>query len=305
MSTLTRQLERHRDMLPVWAEQKEAVQIVVQRSEKELLVRSEKLEHVMAERERIRKSCEHEHSLLETALRAEQDKALSTSSLMKLELDKSLELERETTQVLCEEEVKNKAMRSSLNQTMGQLESLQGEAQEFALEHQDEMIGKMLFSDTSAAGDLLRAAGPQGAATPPRGAGGAQEYMQKQEVDRWLSDIENLSKEKENVANEIQSAKAQLLRLQGDLDRQHGHNLRYEGFAKTVASGGWRYCSDPAMRKEAASLVAAAAKSRNTAAGRGVAEATDAARGVQPALWKIWGPPQDDLFGHRQAAGTA
>jgi len=256
VSTLARQLERYRDMLPAYAEQQRVVQTLRLRSERERQSLAGELGRLMAEREVMVKDCERKADCLAQGLAHEKEKASQSADKVKLELAKSIALEQETTSVLTDEEVKNKALRATLDQTMEQLNTLRTEVLQYQAEAEEVKQGRTMNC------------GEQ-----------APELMQA------LRRMDGIQSERQQVSNEMTVARAELLRIQDELNDQRGHSQRLEDFVRRISTGG-RYVLDPMRKKEAASILHAAAQLRPHASGAGAARAAVARADAESAVEK-------------------
>eukprot|EP00927_Polykrikos_kofoidii_P043548 TRINITY_DN37620_c0_g1_i1.p1 TRINITY_DN37620_c0_g1~~TRINITY_DN37620_c0_g1_i1.p1 ORF type:complete len:942 (+),score=130.99 TRINITY_DN37620_c0_g1_i1:108-2933(+) len=292
LSTFARQLERYRDILPVLVEQRDVVQIVVARSEKVLLTKGFELERAQAERQRVDRDYAAKMEALAKCMKVEHEKVRSSAEKRQRDLGRSLQLEQETTQVLKDEEEKNKALRSSLDQTMKQLHAMQTET-----------------SDNNLHADGIKDGTGLSKKTP--------------EVIHALDRIEAISSEKQLVASETSKAQGDILRVQEELNRQRAYSLRLEAFVRDLSASSGKFILDPATRREATMLLKAAAQVRSRASTvSGIASAVDSCEGGTAACgpcdaasassslsgqggcwppWKIWGPPQQELFAGRRA----
>jgi len=125
ISVLARQLERYRDLLPAWIEQRNAIACVVARMDEELTKRSEKINHLSIEQKQLEIYYTQKYDDLVRALANEQERALANSRAKKAELERSLETERQTIQIMKQQEEKNAQDRASLTNTLQQLNNMQ------------------------------------------------------------------------------------------------------------------------------------------------------------------------------------
>jgi len=235
ISILARQLERNRDVLPVWVEQRSALRVVVSRVERQLQKRSGDIDRLLAEREEIEKFYTQKYDSLVRCLSQEQEKAVASVQAKKRELQRSLEMEQETTKDLLEEEKRNEELRISLDMTVTQLEHVQAqvigfEAESTPRQGTDDRRGFFM----QASPDLLHAKGR----------------------------IEDTLKEKEQTSAERSATKADLLKVKAELEQQRAHSGKLEDFVRKITQGNSTtgYLLDPASKREASAILTSATK---------------------------------------------
>lgn len=266
-STLARQLERYRELEHVWPEQRKAVEVVLTKKEGGVLVASAEVDRLLVEKQNLDKAYTQKFDVLVRGLQREHEKAMDAMKAKRAELERSCELERETTDILGEEEVKNRALRCTLDRTMSQLNAVKTE---------------MLQCQAAA-----EARGVQLVA----GAGPRIEFQQQR--------IEACKLEKEHILAEAQATEDEVANLYDDLQRQRAYTTRLEEFVRRILSAPTRQSPvDPAFRKEAMRLIAAVNRRRDaeevaTSDGGFAAEAAAAVAAVAQ------GP--GFLMAHRQA----
>lgn len=123
ISTLARQLERHRDLLHVWIEQRDAIRQVLASAEVELRRKTQEMLDVGTERGHLERIYSGQYDALVHGLAQEHDRASAAVDVKAREVQESIVLEQETTRTLMEEESTNKTLRSTVAQIMEQLSS--------------------------------------------------------------------------------------------------------------------------------------------------------------------------------------
>jgi len=217
-------------MLPTWVEQQKVVRVVVDRIEEQLRGRSGDIEKLLAEREHIVNFYDQKYDALVRCLAHEQEKAVASGQEKKRELDRSTTEEYACTYELIAQQKTNKNLCEVLDVTVTQLENVQSE---------------MLSLQGLSSGE------PQPWGT---GAQGALELMQARRS------IEAQLEEKEQATNEWNATQAAFLKAEDDLERQRSHAAQLEDFIQRIAAGKSGYQLDPAAKKEAAGILAAAGK---------------------------------------------
>lgn len=224
ISTLARQLERHRDVMPYWAEQQGALRVVVDRVDKELHKRSSDIAQLLLEREQIEKLYDEKYDGLVRCLSQEQEKATASAQAKKRELVRSIELEDKTTKELVAEEQTLEQLELTFDQTRAHLELV---------------VQQLQDSQDSAEKRALQA--------PP-------------DLDVARVKIEALMREKECSLSERQSTEIEIQKVAADLELQRDHAAKLEDFIQRLLQGSSGYILDSSMKKEASSILAAAAK---------------------------------------------
>jgi hypothetical protein len=209
------------------------VGVVVSRMHKQLQRRSADIDRLVGEREQIEKFYKEKYDATVRCLAQEQEKAVASAQAKKRELQRSMEMEQETTQELLAEEKKNEEIRETLDMTVTQLEKAQSEMTSFQA------------SEIQA---------PQ--------AQTVQRVMAAPEVRYARDRIQTQLKEKEETFNERQALQAEIRKVMGELECQRLHAAKLEDFVRkltqgTVTTG---YLLDPASKREAAAIMASAAK---------------------------------------------
>lgn len=121
ISILGRQLERYREMVPMWIAQRQALRCVVARNQHALQEKVREVEDLVDAKSRAERSYQHKYEVVLKGLHQESERAEARSRATTQELERCLEEEREMTQVLQEEEAKNQRLRETLDQTTKQL----------------------------------------------------------------------------------------------------------------------------------------------------------------------------------------
>eukprot|EP00928_Gymnodinium_smaydae_P039171 TRINITY_DN26814_c0_g3_i1.p1 TRINITY_DN26814_c0_g3~~TRINITY_DN26814_c0_g3_i1.p1 ORF type:complete len:1001 (-),score=169.33 TRINITY_DN26814_c0_g3_i1:66-3068(-) len=242
LSTVARQLERYRDMLPVWKEQRGAARLVSERSGAELKRKDNEAHALREEIASLETDGQRRYEALCVGLAGEERKALARCEISKRELDASLQLESETVEVLRHEEGKNFASRSTLAQTMAQVHSLQSGWSNF-------------FRTEADRADERDNGGP---------------VVERHAADADLRYIAQrtaaMTKEQQQVNAEIEASKIAVAEAQADLDRQREYTRRLEDFVRRISAvGPGHHLVDAATRREACIALQAAARTRGGA----------------------------------------
>jgi len=242
ISVLARQLERSRDMLPTWVEQQGVVRTVVSRVERQLSKRSGDIEHLLAEREQVEKFYTQKYDALVRCLSQEQERALASMQAKKRELEQSLKEEQETTQELLQQEKTNDELRATLDRTVSQLETVQNETQQVEmLAMQADSYEASFQAEDERRGALLKAS---------------------PELLHARARIEAQLTEKDQTVAERHAAEAEIRKAKSELERQRAHAAKMEDFVRKLMQGNTAtgYLLDPASKREAAAILASAAK---------------------------------------------
>lgn len=247
ISILARQLERNRDLLPAWAEQQGIVRTVVSRVERQLQTRSGDIDRLLAEREQIEKFYTQKYDSMVRGLAQEQERTVSSVQAKRRELERSLEMEQETTQELLMEEKRNEELRATLDLTVVQLEGIQSEMISF-----EQARTQSYPSEPGAAG---RRRSDQAVAT-------ATTLQASPELSLARGRIEGHLQEKEQSYAEKCATKAEILKIKRELERQRTHGAKLEDFVRKITQGNATtgYLLDPVSKREAAGILASAAK---------------------------------------------
>lgn len=231
---LGRQLERYREMSHVWGEQSEAVRCVLSRKDQDVQAKNAEVNQLLADRERAEKAYTQKYDALVRGLSEEQDKALIRAQEKRRELERSLEEERKTTQVLAEEESKNLRLRTTLDQTVAQLDEVTSNMQQCEMQVHEWNSGR-----------------PLELASP--------------ELQVTMSRIEDASRHREQIRLQSKATLAEVMLAQEELNRQRAYSARLEDFVRRVSAGGGKYCLDAASKREACRLLTAANRLRAAA----------------------------------------
>lgn len=244
ISVLVRQLERYRDLLPVWVEQRNAIRCVIARLEKRLSQRINVIDDLMTEREQAEKYYSQKYDALVRGLAAEKERALAELQDQQAEMADALVKEEQNKQTLENAEKKNEALKSSLDVTVTQLSTVRTE--------------------------MLQCQAKMG-----KEANGT--FTQVPELNHALHRLEALTQEKDYIYNETQETKKGILQVQQELNKQRAYSMQLEDFLRRViAPSNSGYVTDIPTRREATVLVGAAAKLRAVAE-RSAAEAAASA----------------------------
>lgn len=247
ISILARQLERNRDLLPAWAEQQGIVRTVVSRVERQLQTRSGDIDRLLAEREQIEKFYTQKYDSMVRGLAQEQERTVSSVQAKRRELERSLEMEQETTQELLMEETKNQELRSTLDLTVVQLEGIQSEMISF------EQARTQSYPSAPGAGARRRS---------DLAAASSTAIQASPELSLARGRIEGHLQEKEQSYAEKCATKAEIVKIKRELERQRTHGAKLEDFVRKITQGNATtgYLLDPLSKREAAAILASAAK---------------------------------------------
>jgi len=232
-STLGRQLERFREVVPVWNAQKQALQCALTRKEQVVQQQRKEVEALVAEREQTDRLYADRFDALCRGLAHERDKAAGQGVEAEKQLERSRQEEAVTTQALTEEDNRHAKLKSSLDQTVAQL---------------DEVNANM---------EKCKAIIDEWANQPPEDP--TPEMMQT------LRQIEDTLKAREQIRSQARTIRSEVMLAQDELQRQRSYSQRMEEFVRKVSSGGGRYVIHPSNKREAARLLAAAARLRAAA----------------------------------------
>lgn len=226
MCALARQLERYRECSYAWQAQQEAVDVILHEQSQCVSVANKEVDRLVVEREQLDKTYAQKYDALVKGLHREQEKARDSAIAKRKELERSLELERETTQILGEEEAKNRALRCTLDRTVDQLNIVKSE---------------MLQCQAAAEARGLEFT----AGTQPR------LQMTRQTIERSLQ-------EKEQLRHEAQVTEGEVAIMQAELRRQRAYTARLADFLRRLTSAPQaRYLLDAALRRDAQKLLVA------------------------------------------------
>merc|ERR1719265_3001831 len=207
ISVLARQLERYRDQIQVWMEQRLAAKAVVARSQRELNKKQEKLAQLAEERERMVEMYKHKLSGLYRGMSREQTKQQEANAALHQEIATAHNTEKDNGQYIEQLETRYAALRQTLDKTMTKLNEVQTSYTELQVESADYT------------------------------AIHARYVEQAPELTRALNRIQTLAGEKESIQQQTQETRAELLRAQDELNRERSHALRLEHFVRKIAMG--------------------------------------------------------------------
>lgn len=233
-STLGRQLERYRELVPTWNAQKQALHCAVKRREQVADQRRKEVEALVEERDQADRLYEQRYDALCRGMSHQREEAAAQEVVARQELERSKEEEEKATQVLKEEDNRHANLKASLDQTVAQLDVVNDNMHKCK-----EIINEW-------------------ASRPP--ADPAPELI------TTMRQIEDTLKAREQIRSQSRTIRAEVMLAQDELQRQRAYSTRMEDFVRRVSAGGGRYILHPASKREAARLLAAASKLR-TAAG--------------------------------------
>eukprot|EP00746_Dinoflagellata_sp_MGD_P166208 gnl/MRDRNA2_/MRDRNA2_95944_c0_seq1.p1 gnl/MRDRNA2_/MRDRNA2_95944_c0~~gnl/MRDRNA2_/MRDRNA2_95944_c0_seq1.p1 ORF type:complete len:925 (+),score=204.66 gnl/MRDRNA2_/MRDRNA2_95944_c0_seq1:108-2882(+) len=254
ISVLARQLERYRDQIQVWMEQRLAAKAVVARSERELAKKQQKLAQLAEERDRMVEMYKQKLSGLYRGMSREQTKQQEANAKIQQEVAAANNTENDNRDYIEQLETRYAALRQTLDKTMTKLNEVQTSYTELQVESADYT------------------------------AIHARYVEQAPELTRALNRIQTLAGEKEAIQQQTQETRGDLLRVQDELNRERSHALRLEHFIRKIAVGppGARnhggsagYILDTKSKKEATALLKEASKLRSAAEASGYAGARD------------------------------
>jgi len=264
LSTLGRQLERYRDVLPVWLEQRKAVNCVVAWAERKLHKQTEEIDKLLAQKDEIDRYYQQRYDALVRGLARERDKALASAREKRKELERSLQVERETSQILGEEEAKNQALRATLEKTVAQLNSVRTDM-------------------------LTKQAQEQEDRTSPR-----RSPRDVPEIVRLQHRAQGLETQAEHLAAETDATKAEVSKVECQLDIQRSHTKQLQDFIRRITSGNCKNMLDSAVRGEAAALLAEGVRLSNKVANQRL--------GADDPGWRSSTPHKQPFSGRRCVA---
>jgi len=250
ISVLARQLERHRDLLPIWHEQREIARSVVGRVESQVQKRTADVDRLLLERGNIEKFYHQKHEEMSRCLQEEQRKAKESMTTKRLELEGVLEQERQTTESLLSRERRNEELRRTLDVTVEKLESVQSE------------ISDLQAQQGSRPSHEVSQAGP-GALAPPLGQAGTGHLRKASpELLHVQGVLESQLSQKEQIVREKNVIVAEIRKVEDELEWQHAHACKLELFVRELMSENSAIgCQvDPALKREAANILASRAK---------------------------------------------
>jgi chromosome segregation ATPase len=254
ISVLARQLERYRDQIQVWMEQRLAAKAVVARSEKELQKKQQKLQQLAEEREKMVEMYKQKLSGLYRGMSREHTKQQEANAKLKQEVAAAHNAEQDNGSYIEQLETRYAALRQTLEKTLTKLDEVKTSYNELQVESADYT------------------------------AIHARYVEQAPELTRALNRIQTLAGEKEAIQQQTQETRGDLLRAQDELNRERAHALRLEHFIRKIAVGapGARnhggspgYILDTKSKKEATGLLKEASKLRTAAEASGYTGARD------------------------------
>merc|ERR1712032_1772006 len=195
-------------------------------------VREAEVKQLLAVRERAEKEYTQKYDALVRGLSEEQDKALLRAQEKRRELERSLEEERKTTQVLAEEEAKNLRLRTTLDQTVAQLNEVTSNMQQCEIQVQEWNSGRQPDSVSP-------------------------------ELQVTASRMEDTMRHREQIALQTRATRAEVMLAYEELNRQRAYSAKLEDFVRRISAGGGKYCLDPGSKREANRLLAAANRLRS------------------------------------------
>jgi len=203
LSTLARQLERYRELLPVWVEQRKAIDCIMTQTDQTLQEHRRKATFLLEERERLDRAYNKKHDDLVAHLTQETAKATADAESRRSELRELDGEELEVTARLRAEQAKNHALQTTLDQTLARLSTVRVELQQCQAT-MAELIGVPAGSITG------QQAGP----------GGLRLEALRLERDQVRAQVEAARRDKElheeeaaNLKQRIEKAEAFVLRL--------------------------------------------------------------------------------------------
>merc|ERR1712083_1229329 len=128
---------------------------------------------------------------------------------------------------LAEEEAKNMRLRTTLDKTVAQLDEVKTNMQACEIQVHEWKSGR-----------------PLDAISP--------------ELQVTMSRIEDTMRHREQVRLQTRATRAEVMLAQEELTKQRAYSAQLEDFVRRVSTGGGRYCLDPASKREATRLLAAA-----------------------------------------------
>lgn len=226
---LVRQLERQREISDTVLEQHKALVGALANKENTCRDKADEVDNLRLEMQHADEAYKQRQEALVRGLQKEQDKVYESQQAKRQELERSLELERETTQILGEEEAKNRALRCTLDRTVTQLKAVK--------------VDMLQCQAAAEARGIEFAAG-----VAPR------LKLQQKRIDDCLY-------EKEQVLAEAQATLDEVDFTQEELSRQRAYTVKLEEFVrKLIAAPSSRVGLDAALQREAARLLTVAGR---------------------------------------------
>lgn len=235
MSALARQLERFREQAPLWGEQAKAVRISVDKKDTDALDCGKEVEKLKDERVLIERAYADKVETLKVHLTREREKAKQASEQRNAELQRSLELEKETVQILSEEETKNRALRVTLERTVQQLNAVKSE---------------MLQCQAAAEAKGIEFT-----------------HSQEPRVRQIQHRLEMAEEEIKQVRDQSMSTAKEMHGVQHDIKWQRVSVNKLEDFVRKLTDNSARYALDADHKKEAKRLLQACERLRRNRVG--------------------------------------
>merc|ERR1712039_922323 len=129
---------------------------------------------------------------------------------------------------------KNLRLRTTLDQTVAQLNEVTSNMQQCEIQVQEWNSGRMPDS-----------------ASP--------------EMQVTVSRMEDTMRHREQIALQTRATRAEVMLAHEELNRQRAYSAKLEDFVRRISAGGGKYCLDPGSKREASRLLAAASKLRAAA----------------------------------------
>lgn len=289
-SILVRQLERNREAMPTWVEQRNVVRAVVARVEERLHKHGKEIDQLFEDREKMDEEFTKKYDALVDVMSKQQAEAQASMEAKKCEMDASLIKETQMTQKLLHQEKHNAEIRQSLDVTVAKLETTQSEISIIQAENLQQ-----LGSGASDGGQVFNCLVNLPGSVPGGGIGGERygkkahkvnqnwdgtwlvEFEDGQTLDNvngeWIMEVgpellqargrlEAQLKQKERIFIERNAAEMEIRKAKDELQRQRSHAHKLEEFVRKLSTGNATsgFLLDPALKKEANSILAAATK---------------------------------------------
>jgi len=235
-SAVARQLERYRDLVDVWEEQRNAVRMVIYRRERELEKRDAKRTQLHGEREGLVQKYQEHHEHMMKGLKAKLAAADENIGSQQTDIKATAAQEKTASEAIDRVENENAALRHSLDQAVTRLNEVRSQMSAI----QAGMASSNLYH--------LR-----------------KTMQDSPELMHALSRIEAFVNEKEELHSEAQKTKLDILQAQDELNRRRSMNMVFEDFVKRLASTGNGYILDSPARKEAQAILSVAVRLRAVA----------------------------------------
>eukprot|EP00421_Protoceratium_reticulatum_P066511 CAMPEP_0168410732 /NCGR_PEP_ID=MMETSP0228-20121227/27842_1 /TAXON_ID=133427 /ORGANISM="Protoceratium reticulatum, Strain CCCM 535 (=CCMP 1889)" /LENGTH=241 /DNA_ID=CAMNT_0008424467 /DNA_START=59 /DNA_END=781 /DNA_ORIENTATION=- len=213
---------------------RKAIQCVVARKEQVVQEKKREVEQHLDDRQQIERTFEQKYDAICRGLARERDQAETKREAQKRELERVVEEEQKTTQAVSNEEAKCEKLRTSLEQTVAQLDEV-----------------RTNIANCQALVDEWSRGPPALAASP--------------EVLHTMRRIEDTLRARDQLRAQQQTVRAEALLAEDEITRQRAYTMKLEDFVRRISSGGGRYILDAPSRREATRLLAAAARLRAAA----------------------------------------